>query len=71
VVYGAQRSLVVFRLFKIELANSFFPSESIPQILQLEEIWDRGRTSQNSVSTSVDFGVDFYVLMKVEIRIKF
>jgi hypothetical protein len=39
--------------------------------LQLEEIWDGRRASQSSVSTSVDFGIDFYVLMKVEIRIKF
>ena len=54
-VYGAQRSLVVFRLFKIELANFSFPSESIPQILQLEDIWYGRRASQNSVSTSVDW----------------
>ena len=62
---------VVFRLFKIELANFFFPLESIPQILQLEEIWDGHRASKSSVSTSVDFGIDFYVLMKVEIHITF
>ena len=46
---------VVFRLFKIELANFFFPLENIPQILQLEELWDGRRGSQNSVSIFVFF----------------